>query len=185
VEALGDLLPADLNGAVTRGAHLKSAIVDRLRQFAEDVSERCAAYVARKVEAVAGDHLKRGACWQDQLENYMDQFLVNELSRRGLIPTYSFPVHYLTLEVQDGSSQGKFHLQADVALSRDVSQGISEFASGAEVVANGRIWQSAGLARYRMDLDSTLSSDANGSWSRPSPTVSSPVPITGVMKLPR
>ena len=42
--------------------------------------------------------------WKEQLEKYMDQFLVNELSRRGLVPTYSFPVHSLTLEVQDGST---------------------------------------------------------------------------------
>ena len=42
------------------------------------------------------DELKKALYWKEQLEKYMDQFLVNELSRRGLIPTYSFPVHSLT-----------------------------------------------------------------------------------------
>lgn len=33
-------------------------------------------------------------------------------------------------------------------LNRDASLGISEYAPGAEVVANGRIWSSEGLAFY-------------------------------------
>ena len=53
-----------------------------------------------------------------------------------------------TLEVQDGSTFNRFQNQADVSLNRDASLGISEYAPGAEVVANGRIWESAGLASY-------------------------------------
>ncbi len=147
-EALGDKLPADLRSIVCRGAYLRSAIVGRLKEFAEDVSERCKSYVAKKTAAAEGDELKKALYWKEQLEKYMDQFLVNELSRRGLIPTYSFPVHSLTLEVQDGSTFNRFQNQAEVSLNRDASLGISEYAPGAEVVANGRIWESAGLASY-------------------------------------
>ena len=35
-----------------------------------------------------------------------------------------------------------------MALSRDAIIGISEYAPGAEVVANGRIWRSGGLVKY-------------------------------------
>lgn len=147
-EALGDRLPTELASVVTRGPYLRSAIVDRFREFAEDVAERCSAYIARTKEAAEASDYGKADFWKKQREQYMDQFLVNELSRRGLIPTYSFPVHSLTLEVQDGSRFGKFQSQADVALSRDASFGISEYAPGAEVVANGRIWESAGLAKY-------------------------------------
>ena len=77
----------------------------------------------------------------------MGQFLVTQLSHRGLIPTYSFPVHSLTLEVIGDRSHTGF-IKSDVALSRDASQGISEYAPGAQVIANGRIWESAGLAYY-------------------------------------
>ncbi|MDO9073129.1 MAG: DEAD/DEAH box helicase [Rubrivivax sp.] len=147
-EALGGKLPPDLSSMVCRGAYLKNAIVGRLKEFAEDVSERCQSYVAKKTAAAEADELKKAVYWKDQLEKYMDQFLVNELSRRGLIPTYSFPVHSLTLEVQDGSTFNKFQSQSQVSLNRDASQGISEYAPGAEVVANGRIWESAGLASY-------------------------------------
>lgn len=148
-EVLGDRLPPDLATSVAaRGPYLRIAIVDRFREFAEDVAERCAAYIARMKEAADASEYGKADYWKKQREQYMDQFLVNELSRRGLIPTYSFPVHSLTLEVQDGSRFNKFQSQAAVALSRDASYGISEYAPGAEVVANGRIWESAGLAKY-------------------------------------
>ena len=147
-EALGDKLPPDLRSIVCRGAYLRSAIVGRLKEFAEDVSERCKSYVSKQSEAAASSEFKRAAYWQEQLEKYMGQFLVNELSRRGLIPTYSFPVHSLTLEVQDGGTFNRYRNRADVSLNRDASLGISEYAPGAEVVANGRIWESAGLASY-------------------------------------
>lgn len=147
-EALGDKLPPDLRSIVCRGAYLRSAIVGMLKEFAEDVSERCKSYVAKKTAAALNDELKQALYWKQQLEKYMDQFLVNELSRRGLIPTYSFPVHSLTLEVQDGSTFNRFQNQTDVSLNRDASLGISEYAPGAEVVANGRIWESSGLASY-------------------------------------
>ena len=147
-ELLGDRLPPELGAVVTRGPYLRSAIVDRFREFGEVVAERCAAYIARMKEAAEASEYGKADYWKKQREQYMDQFLVNELSRRGLIPTYSFPVHSLTLEVQDGSRFGKFQSQADVALSRDASFGISEYAPGAEVVANGRIWESSGLAKY-------------------------------------
>jgi hypothetical protein len=148
-EALGDRLPADLaKSVVSRGPVLRSAIFERFREFAEDVAERCAVYIARMKEFADASEYGRADFWKKQREQYMDQFLVNELSRRGLIPTYSFPVHSLTLEVQNGTRFNTFQSQAAVALSRDASYGISEYAPGAEVVANGRIWESAGLAKY-------------------------------------
>jgi len=147
-ETLGDKLPADLRGMVCKGVYLKAALVGRLKEFAEDVAQRCHSYVTKKVAAAETDDMKKAAYWKGQLEKYMDQYLVNELSRRGLIPTYSFPVHSLILEVKDGSTFNRFRKEADVALNRDASLGISEYAPGAQVVANGRIWESAGLASY-------------------------------------
>lgn len=147
-EALARRLPARGEAVAADGPQLRSAVVGRLREFAEDVAERCHSYGARMEEAKASDQFAKAEYWKKQREQYMDQFLVTELSRRGLIPTYSFPVHSLTLEVQDGTKYNKFRAQADVALSRDATFGISEYAPGAEVVANGRIWESAGVARY-------------------------------------
>lgn len=147
-EALGTKLPSEFSSVVARGPYLKSAIVGRMKEFTEDVAERCQSYLSKTTVAAEASEYKKAAYWKEQLEKYMDQFLVNELSRRGLIPTYSFPVHSLSLEVQDGSTYNRFQSQASVSLNRDASLGISEYAPGAEVVANGRIWESAGLASY-------------------------------------
>jgi hypothetical protein len=147
-EALGETLPPELHMIVCRGTYLRNELIGRLKEFALDVAERCKSYIAKKTSAAESDELKKALYWKEQLEKYMDQFLVNELSRRGLIPTYSFPVHSLTLEVQNGRTFNRFLNQAEVSLNRDASLGISEYAPGAEVVANGRIWESSGLASY-------------------------------------
>ena len=74
---------------------------------------------------------------------------LTKLSTRGLIPTYSFPVHSLTLEVIREEGGRRFgYEQSEIALTRDASLGIAEYAPGLEVVANGRIWTSKALAQY-------------------------------------
>ena len=76
---------------------------------------------------------------------YMNQFLVDQLSRRALIPTYSFPVHSVSLEVIN--SAGQTADSALLELDRDGAIGISEYAPGSEVVAGGRVWVSDGISK--------------------------------------
>ena len=86
--------------------------------------------------------LTKAAYWQRLQKQYMRQFLVNQLSSRGLIPTYSFPVHSLTLEVMREITNVIGFNRSEITLTRDANLGLSEYAPGSEVVANGRIWQS-------------------------------------------
>lgn len=76
---------------------------------------------------------------------FLDRLLTESLSRLGIIPTYSFPVSSLTLEVVRDRGQGKG--SDDIELARDASLAISEFAPGAETIAGGRVWTSAGISR--------------------------------------
>lgn len=76
---------------------------------------------------------------------FLDRLLTESLSRLGVIPTYSFPVSSLTLEVVRDRGQGKG--SDDIELARDASMAISEFAPGAETIAGGRVWTSAGISR--------------------------------------
>ncbi len=78
---------------------------------------------------------------------YLDRFLVEALSRAAVIPTYSFPVHSIHLEIV--TERGAHAALDDHALQldRDAAMAIAEYAPGAEVVAGGRIWTSAGIAR--------------------------------------
>ena len=76
---------------------------------------------------------------------YLNQFLIDQLSRRAIIPTYSFPVHSVSLEVLNSAGQ-----TADTSvlqLDRDGSIGISEYAPGSEIVAGGRVWVSDGMSK--------------------------------------
>jgi len=146
-ESLAEHLPAVYRHIGLSGSYLRNRFLAAMQEFAAEVSCRYCRYTEKMSEAKAADELSKAARWQRMRKEFMGQFLVNQLSRRGLIPTYSFPVHSLSLEViRDGQQQ--YQKNPEVALSRDASQGISEYAPGAEIIANGRIWESAGLAHY-------------------------------------
>jgi len=153
-EGLAERLPEHIrDGIALRGPGLTAYVRDRIEQFARETHARWQQYADKVAEYdQAGDDTKsrrQAMRWSDMRDRYMRQFLVDQLSQRSLIPTYSFPVHTLTLEVtRDLGQQGFWGKDGDVALSRDAMLGISEYAPGAEVVANGRIWISAGLAYY-------------------------------------
>ena len=139
---------------------LTELLPDELERFAAVVNDRWQRYTERVADAKQllnnGDE-QTGASqmnrWINQRNSFMEQFLVNQFSEKGLIPTYSFPVHSLSLEVTREPKQYKQQqLKSDIALTRDASMGISEYAPGAEVIANGRIWRSAGLAYSPKDF---------------------------------
>ncbi len=146
-EDLAKLLPAYIQGIAATGSYLRHQFLSAVREFAEEVCEHFGKYAEKMAEAGKAEDYKKAHYWQRMRDDFMGQFLVDNLSKRGLIPTYSFPVHSLSLEVINESVK-TYQGKTDVALSRDASLGISEYAPGAEVVANGRIWESAGLAHY-------------------------------------
>lgn len=76
----------------------------------------------------------------------MKQFIVDCLSRYAIIPTYSFPVHSVTLNVTR-NIQGDRGDDSSIQLSRDAALGIREYAPGAEVIAGGMVWKSDGIVR--------------------------------------
>ena len=81
---------------------------------------------------------------------------LNLLSRKAVIPKYGFPVDVVELDTRpvDRNSAG-------VALQRDLSQAVAEYAPGGKVVANKLEWESCGVKavtgkawpvrRYRYD----------------------------------
>jgi hypothetical protein len=141
------------NVLASRLQNLSDLFVNELTNFTAVVSDRWQRYALKISDAqqlVANGDTSAAVQitrWDSQRKTFMEQYLVNQLSEKGLIPTYSFPVHSLTLEVTQ--EQKKFknqRLNSDIALVRDASMGITEYAPGSEVIANGRIWRSAGLA---------------------------------------
>jgi superfamily II DNA or RNA helicase len=153
-ERLENRLPDQLVGKIALyGLGLKSKFIEHMNVFAEIVQGRWAIYETKKNEYLDAREISRAGHWESLQKKYMNQFLVNQLSLQGLIPTYSFPVNSLTLDVtREYNHGGNFPGQAEVSLARDAMLGISEYAPGAEVIANGRVWTSAGLAYYPRDF---------------------------------
>lgn len=153
-ERLAERLPKSISPQFPlRGIALKEHFRENLGRFAREVSERWQIYSEKinqaKLEGDDSASLKAQLRWNNMRERYMQQLLVDQISQRSLIPTYSFPVHTLTLEVtREMSNHNSFGGDSDICLSRDAGMGISEYAPGSEVVANGRVWKSAGLAYY-------------------------------------
>jgi hypothetical protein len=77
------------------------------------------------------------------------------IPRLGFLPTYSFPVNSVQLEVLQGQQRGTAAWEQDIQLVRDARLGISEYAPGAQVIANGRIWTSYGVGQYPKEFMKT------------------------------
>lgn len=148
---LADHLPEPFAHIGRRGAVLAERFRETMRSFAVVHSERLAGFRERIAAAVQAEKHGAAAAQQAQQKRYLDQRIVDLFSRQAIIPTYSFPVHDVRLEVIR-EARGRVQRWDDggsgVELSRDAALGISEYAPGAEVVAAGRIWVSAGVARY-------------------------------------
>ncbi len=138
------------------GTELADHMREKLEGFADDYSSRWQSLEERREEAREAKNDGYAFKLSKEQERLLNQFLINALSRAAVIPTYSFPVHSVRLEViqQTGKQSTPFGASSDdaVQLDRPAVLGISEYAPGAEVVAGGRIWVSAGIVRYPNDF---------------------------------
>ena len=157
-DALVSTLPSSLAPIVgLKGASLKKHFVDQVEGWIEAVAGRWRIMhdlyeKAKGDEASAASEAERSKAVNRQsarlndMKLYLDRFAVEALSRAAVIPTYSFPVHSIHLEIIDERRKSGWDDNA-LQLDRDASLAIAEYAPGAEVVAGGRIWTSAGIAR--------------------------------------
>ncbi|AXS40980.1 DEAD/DEAH box helicase [Breoghania sp. L-A4] len=155
---LGDRLPEALADIALDADGLRATMNQRFTRFADaiwgrwgvmqeaidDLEERRAALNRTAADQFQKVDRSLGAL-RTQQRLYMNQFLVDQLSRRAVIPTYSFPVHSVSLEVLN--SAGQTADSSILELDRDGSIGISEYSPGAEVVAGGRVWTSDGISK--------------------------------------
>ncbi len=155
---LGARLPPALSGIALDASALRELFRTRLTHFAdvtwgrfgliqeaiddlEDQRRQLASTETEKLIRI--DRSLTSLRTQQRL--YLNQFLIDQLSRRAIIPTYSFPVHSVSLEVLN--TVGQTSDNAVLELDRDGSIGIAEYAPGSEIVAGGRVWTSAGISK--------------------------------------
>ncbi|MCY3726502.1 MAG: DEAD/DEAH box helicase [Rhodobacteraceae bacterium] len=106
-------------------------------------AEVCADYLEMK--SLRQRYFEQGEdkrIWQigKRMKTIEDEKSLNFLSRKAVIPKYGFPVDVVELDVRptEGRTTG-------VALQRDLSQAIAEYAPGGKVVANKLEWESSGV----------------------------------------
>lgn len=121
---------------------LDGAFLDAIRRLASTFGQRFRHYQERSEELKTTNQLQQAATQQNRAYRWANQPIVSFLSKYGLIPTYSFPVDNIELEVLQGKGWGK----QEIELSRDARLGVVEYAPGAEVVAGGRVWTSRAIA---------------------------------------
>lgn len=132
-------------------ASLAKEFLDHLRECAAWYGERWRYYHDRFQET-AGDMQKasQNNFWAKQARKWQEQLLIQHFPRLGFLPTYSFPVNSVQLEVLSGDRPNQFRRpwEEDILLVRDARLGISEYAPGAQVIAAGRVWESYGIGQY-------------------------------------
>ena len=143
-DTLSRIVPKDMHGRV--GLEDDAWIVniageDSRLALAE--AEVCTDYT--EMVALRREFFEQGRdSWVGRIRKRMktiaDERTLNFLSRKAVIPKYGFPVDVVELDVRstDGQSTG-------VALQRDLSQAIAEYAPGGKVVANKLEWESCGV----------------------------------------
>jgi ATP-dependent helicase YprA (DUF1998 family) len=130
---------------------LKREFLERLHECADWYGERWRYYHGRFSETAG--NIQRAAennFWARQTKKWQEQLIIQHFPRLGFLPTYSFPVNSVQLEVLSGSqpSQSRRPWEEDILLVRDARLGISEYAPGAQVIAAGRVWESYGVGQY-------------------------------------
>lgn len=112
-------------------------------RFAYVEAEVCGDY--REMEALRKQHFDEGKDSYvgrigKRMKTIAEEQTLKFLSRKAVIPKYGFPVDVVELDTRSGDGD-----RAGVALQRDLSQAIAEYAPGGKVVANKREWESCGV----------------------------------------
>ena len=148
---LANGLPSSLACSGTELLTGQNGFMDCLRECCEWYGDRWRYYYSRFM-ATSGvvAQARENRFWAYQLEKWQEQLLINQFPRLGFLPTYTFPVNSVQLEVLTGdrADRNERPWEKDIQLLRDARLGISEYAPGSQVIANGRVWESYGIGEY-------------------------------------
>ena len=154
-------LPENLLSIALKGEELREHVTAEFRRLIDKVHVEWESLQKRRDTYREKGAEESDAKWDwllakmgNEQKRLLSQRLVDGLSRLGIIPTYSFPVHNVALEVTREMGKPSFQGYNDegLRLDRDAAQGIREYAPGAQVVAGGRVWTSDGIVRYPKDF---------------------------------
>ncbi|HML78996.1 DEAD/DEAH box helicase [Geobacter sulfurreducens] len=152
---LADIIPADseltpemaLNNSIesmVSGSKsvLEYHVMSELQEFRNKIKE----LRDESLKLIGNNDLQQGqklatrASIMQKLESqFLEQRLIDFLSSCSWLPGYAFPQDIVKLKVLDAEFSKKMRLE------RDREVGISEYAPGAEIIADGKLFTSAGV----------------------------------------
>ena len=114
-----------------------------LEQVRAELAHDVATFEERRTEAFEQRRSDLAARFERSINTITRRPLIGFLANRNILPKYGFPVDTVELRTAHCDSQ----VGARLELTRDLSVAIHEYAPGAEVVAGGVLWRSAGIYR--------------------------------------
>jgi len=113
----------------------------KLKEFYQNKGEELKQIIDSGGNKFKENQLTRDRNWaSDRMNTIQRRQLIDFLATHTVIPKYGFPVDVVELTPLSHIKESK-----KIRLERDLRIAISEFAPGSQVVANGYIWESAGL----------------------------------------
>ncbi|GAA1569882.1 DEAD/DEAH box helicase [Dactylosporangium maewongense] len=142
--SLRKILPAEVQNEIgIDTGDWVHALTDLLESTRREVEQDVEIYELKRQEAFAANDDKRVSRYGRVLNTVKRRDLLGLLANRNVLPKYGFPVDSVELKLTFADSQVATQLE----LSRDLGVAIYEYAPGAEVVAGGYVWRSAGVYR--------------------------------------
>ncbi len=134
-------LLGDKEGALeTADAQIRDEYL-KLKEYYQNKGEELKQIIDSGGNRRKESQLTRDRNWaSDRLNTIKRRQLIDFLATHTVIPKYGFPVDVVELTPLSHIKEAK-----NIRLERDLRIAISEFAPGSQVVANGYIWESAGL----------------------------------------
>ncbi len=121
-----------------------AAELDRLLRTAQEtLAQDVAGYADRRERAVGKRQYGLAETYERVIRNFTQRDLLGVLANRNVLPKYGFPVDTVELRITQEAGPSAGHLE----LTRDLSAAVHEYAPGAEIVAGGYVWTSAGVYR--------------------------------------
>jgi len=108
-----------------------------------ELTQDVALFEERRKEAFESRRSDVAARFERSINTITRRSLIGFLANRNVLPKYGFPVDTVELRTAHCDSQ----VGARLELTRDLSVAIHEYAPGAELVAGGVLWRSAGIYR--------------------------------------
>ncbi|BBX34829.1 DEAD/DEAH box helicase [Mycolicibacterium mageritense DSM 44476 = CIP 104973] len=143
-DALAQALPAGVQTDI--GVHDGSwvaPLVELLESVQDELSQDVADIDARIEESVKARKFGVSKQLEETKRTILGRPLLGYLGSRNILPKYGFPVDTVELNTLNSTEA----IGRKLALDRDLSMAIYDYAPGNQVVAGGKLWTSAGLRK--------------------------------------